>query len=329
MTIAELLIQRKEFSSLVRNMKLPSTTKILMREGLNDYIFYLDRIINNDKKFVNNKYFFRGAIYKLKASALDLLGRVFLPGKNLISDPYKKKIQADLMPGDICIVNRDKALSNVAFSGWWSHGLMHIGGPAKIDKFFSSDEEVTIYYSKRCSDEKLDCNSFSGYLDKKFPSKRAEQKNPKDSNWPNSIIEAVADGVVIRPISKSFNFNRATCFRPKLSKREKALAIEEAFSNVGKPYDFNFDARTYGRLACTELILWSYMPDPEKGKTGLHWINSVIMKIPALYGFDVVKSYFKYRDLDFLFYYESGRKLDQLREMSEEDLKKTIDLTGI
>jgi hypothetical protein len=71
------------------------------------------------------------------------------------------------------------------------------------------------------------------------------------------------------------------------------------------------------------------MPDSRVGKKGLDWFQSVVAGTPAMYGYDVVESYFETnpskRKLKFLFYFESPRKGNGVTEMGLDGLLGTVD----
>ncbi|MGB6680020.1 MAG: YiiX/YebB-like N1pC/P60 family cysteine hydrolase, partial [Candidatus Bathyarchaeia archaeon] len=48
--------------------------------------------------------------------------------------------------------------------------------------------------------------------------------------------------------------------RPRLNKKEKAIALLRAFKYIGQPYDFNYDFNTDNELVCSELISRSFKP---------------------------------------------------------------------
>jgi hypothetical protein len=51
--------------------------------------------------------------------------------------------------------------------------------------------------------------------------------------------------------------------RPRLSKRDRAVALLRAFGYAGRPYDYDFDFITDAALVCSELIYKAYQPDAD------------------------------------------------------------------
>ena len=83
---------------------------------------------------------------------------------------------------------------------------------------------------------------------------------------PIVVLEAVGEGVHLTTMPHAAGDYLAG-LRPRLSPLAKAQAIVEAWSHLGKPYDFDFDFATDHVLVCTEVIWRSYRPQP--GKEGL------------------------------------------------------------
>ena len=73
------------------------------------------------------------------------------------------------------------------------------------------------------------------------------------------MIEAVSEGVVFTSLDHSVGEADAVAvLRPKLSVDKKRHVIANAFSHVGKPYDFDFDFFSSDKLVCTEVIYRSF-----------------------------------------------------------------------
>jgi len=70
-------------------------------------------------------------------------------------------------------------------------------------------------------------------------------------------------GFPFATLEHSVDADSVVILRPKLSKLEKAVAIERAFHFSGRPYDFNFDFLTDVEMVCTELVSKSYESNQE------------------------------------------------------------------
>ena len=72
------------------------------------------------------------------------------------------------------------------------------------------------------------------------------------------MLEAIAEGVTFTSLEHSAHADSIAVLRPRLSKREKAIALVRAFGYAGRPYDYEFDFSTDATLVCSELIYKSY-----------------------------------------------------------------------
>ena len=105
---------------------------------------------------------------------------------------------------------------------------------------------------------------FSRWLERRFASAwRAYGRS--DHGEPRRVIEAVSEGVVFSTLGYCAG-DYLAALRPRLDKLAKAQAIAAAFSQVGRPYDFDFDFATDHAIVCTELVWRAYRP--AKGKSG-------------------------------------------------------------
>ena len=73
-------------------------------------------------------------------------------------------------------------------------------------------------------------------------------------------LELAAEGLP----NDSQVFEYLAALRPRLDKVAKAQAITEAFTYLGKPYDYDFDFATDHALVCTELVWRAYRPREDK-----------------------------------------------------------------
>lgn len=300
----------------------------LIHELLENYVSSQKSFYKKKNKLLKNRILTK-YLYKIKAGSLAWLGHFSLKPKNLMGSAYLRKMEKLMSPGDIAVVNQDGRLSNLVFNGTWSHGLMYLGPFQKMKELYQKDNETNLVFKAKCEDQGMNCSDFISYMTSKFKLGFGNYIKKSGQKDEYTVIESLAPGVILSSTKEALSLNRVAAFSPLLSLKDKALAIEIAFSNLGKPYDYNFDNRTYGRLVCTELILYSYMPDSRVDKKGLDWFQSVVAGTPAMYGYDVVETFFEKRPskrkLKFLFYFESPRKGNGVTEMGLDGLKETVD----
>jgi hypothetical protein len=163
-------------------------------------------------------------------------------------------------PGDILVERRNWYLSNVGLPGFWPHAALYLGTTSELAAYFH-DPEVDAAYPK----------GFAAHLEEKFPAAWGEYASKEETDhgaFDRRVIEAMSEGVVYTSAEHSIGTaDYVAAMRPKLSKLEKAKAIERAFGYAGRPYDFDFDFYTDSSLVCSELVFKAY--EPREGVTGV------------------------------------------------------------
>lgn len=154
---------------------------------------------------------------------------------------HKDKIE----PGDIFLERRNWHITNVGIPGFWPHAAFYVGTLQEMDTYFA---ELKSLNGKKPSD----------YLKEKYPLQAKEFSGLDTDGLAYRVIEAKRPGVIFNSLEESANADSLSILRPKLTKEEKFQAITYAISQVGKPYDFNFDFATDNELVCSELVYKSY-----------------------------------------------------------------------
>jgi Permuted papain-like amidase enzyme, YaeF/YiiX, C92 family len=188
--------------------------------------------------------------------------RVRRVGTYLITEEQMAEMDPDLAPGDILVSRKNWYLSNIGLPGFWPHGLIYIGSPDKF-RAWADDTAVRAWVKEQSGrDEGLD-----DYLARRFPADwlRYTAGPPVvEGEAPHEyvVIEAISDGVVFNSMPHAAG-DYLGAVRPKLDKVGIARSLVEAFTHLGKPYDFNFDFATDHALVCTELVWRSYRTGDE------------------------------------------------------------------
>lgn len=172
--------------------------------------------------------------------------------RSLINKAQINEMQSMLQPGDILLERREWYLSNIGLPGYWPHAALYIGTPQERMAYFK-DENVAEHYVKY--DGRIDA-----YLKYRYPKAYQNALKPQEQDHLPRVIEAISEGVSFTTLEHSVEADSVVILRPRLSKLEKAIAIERAFHFSGRPYDFNFDFLTDAELVCTELVSKSYEP---------------------------------------------------------------------
>ena len=231
-------------------------------------------------------------LYTLKEFILKTFSYVAIPMKHAIQKEELERVaQNEFLPGDIAAIQRYGKLSNLVFKGNWTHGLIYIGKHSSFAKYFDSDDETNQLYKEKCLREELNCSTFMQYLSRKYPKHMKEYAKSEQDGRPFVTIEGLKPGVVFMELAPSMAWDNLVVLRAKISKKDKALALERTFSSLGKKYDYAFDGNSYSRFVCTELIQFSYESNPYENKKGVDWDQNLVMGKPAMYGFDLVQTY--------------------------------------
>ncbi len=169
--------------------------------------------------------------------------KVYRRSLSLITEMQIRSLQNLLEPGDILLERREWYLSNIGLPGFWPHAALYVGTPEERKKYFEDSDEKDI-------DARLKSKYLAAYL-------RGQELF--EGHVPR-VLEAISEGVTFTSLEHSASCDSLAVLRPRLSKKEKALAILRAFHYAGRPYDFNFDFQTDATLVCSELIYKAYEP---------------------------------------------------------------------
>lgn len=155
--------------------------------------------------------------------------------KRLTPD-LREELMAVMRPGDVCVTRHDDALSNLFLPGFWPHAVLHLG---------TSGERTALGVA-------------------------AVRQGGGD---PCRFLEAKKDGVRFRLAEETLAVDACLVLRSPLESGDLARAIGRAMEHEGKLYDFLFDFRNTGRLACTGVIY-----------QGFHGIGPVAFRLKEVSG---------------------------------------------
>jgi hypothetical protein len=183
--------------------------------------------------------------------------RVYREGVALISRDLIASIRPSLRPGDVLFERREWYLSNIGLPGFWTHIALYIGTPEERRAAFADPE--TREWVKAQGEP-------SGELEALLASRLPEAWKISASGEhgdPRRVIEAIGEGVSFTSLEHSAAADSLGVLRPRLTSREKAIAIVRAFGYAGRPYDFEFDFLSDDALVCSELVFKAYEPGAE------------------------------------------------------------------
>ncbi len=167
-----------------------------------------------------------------------------------------------LEPGDVLLERREWYLSNVGLPGFWPHAVLFVGTPESRQRFFDDPEVRDWVRSQGQADGNLE-----KLLAAKYPAASAASRQPGEDGHVPRILEAIGEGVLFTTLEHSAAADSLCALRPRLTKKQRAVALFRAFQYFGRPYDYNFDFMTDSAIVCTELVYNSYQPCPDS--TGL------------------------------------------------------------
>jgi hypothetical protein len=204
------------------------------------------------------------AWFPVQAGVSEWMGdtKVARRGQSLISEAQIAEIGNKLEPGDILLERREWFLSNIGLPGYWPHAAIYIGTPEERAAYFA-DEEVHAWVRQNG----IESGDFSELLGKKYPKADAASRAPQEHGRIPRVLEAISEGVSFTTLEHSADADAVAALRPRLSKKEKAMAVARAFHYSGRPYDFDFDFATDSQLVCTEVVYKAY--EPGKDHKGL------------------------------------------------------------
>lgn len=191
------------------------------------------------------------AWFPVQAETAEWLGdtKVLRMNSMLISLDQVREAEKKSEPGDIIVERRNWYLSNVGLPGFWPHAALWLGSPEELAAW-SKDPELDKAYGK----------PFNQYLQEKHTEAWKNYTTPDHEGNPRRILEAISEGVSFNAAEESIRADYVAAMRPKLTKLEKAKAIDRAFGYAGRPYDFDFDFYTDSTLVCSELVFKAYEP---------------------------------------------------------------------
>ncbi|TAL18401.1 hypothetical protein EPN96_01130 [bacterium] len=191
-------------------------------------------------------------------------------GQNLITAEQAQELGERLEPGDIFLERREWYMSNAGIPGFWTHAALYIGTADDRRKFFGSDE-----VKEWVKEQGVSGGDFEELIKTRFPSAYTLSLKKDESGYLIGVLEAIEKGVTLTSLVHSATADSVAVLRPRLPKKEKALAVLRAFSYEGRPYDYNFDFLTDSALVCSELVYKSY--EPAKDFHGVVFPQSTVM----------------------------------------------------
>ncbi len=246
-------------------------------------------------------------------------------GKPFITrDDIDTLVLPKLQPGDIIVSRQNWFLSNIGLPGFWPHAELYVGTAADLGKAFDADPEVLKWVQGQL--EKA--ATFSALLARRYPAKWKAYAEGADfqGHAPIRVIESISEGVSFTAVEHAFGVDYLGALRPRLTKLDKARAIERAFNYQGRPYDFDFDFFSDTTLVCTELVYKSYLPGADSRGVSIDLVDVAGRRtLPAneyVKRFDA-ESQSKNPQLDFVLFLDGNEKAGKAAPADEAAFRAT------
>ncbi|MBU5635213.1 Poxvirus G6 [Geomonas sp. Red69] len=149
-------------------------------------------------------------------------------GKLYGRDEVRAEVQKTLQAGDILLEKTPFRLTDKLIPGYWGHAAVWTGSEAELKELGIWDHPVVRPYQEQIR---------SGH----------------------QVIEALRSGVEMNTMQHFLNIDSIGIMRKTGATRpDRANTVIQALRQVGKPYDFNFDVESKGRVYCSKLVYLSY-----------------------------------------------------------------------
>lgn len=138
------------------------------------------------------------------------------------------RVNANLRAGDILLEKTPFRLTDTFIPGHWGHAAIWIGSEAELRDLGIWDHPVV-------------------------------QPHQADIRAGRGIVEALRSGVEMNPVAHFLNIDDLAVLRADaIGAAQRAEIVLQTLRQVGKAYDFNFDAETTQRVFCSKLVYLAY-----------------------------------------------------------------------
>lgn len=203
------------------------------------------QIMQNDStlSFLQNKIKFytiasNDSLKKLEKEGVNLLSLIFGNTVGMIESRkgklyHRLTVQNELLktlqPGDILLEKTPFRLTDQFIPGYWGHAAIWVGNENNLKQL-----------------DLWDHPTIKPWHD--------------DIQNGHSVIQALRSGVELDPLSHFMNIDDMVVLRDNtMTTAQLQKVIINAFRQLGKSYDFNFDISTSDRIVCSELVYISYL----------------------------------------------------------------------
>jgi len=189
---------------------------------------------------------------------------------------YKNKealadVSRTLKAGDILLEKTPFRLTDKLIPGYWGHAAVWVGTETELKELGIWDNPLVVRYREEIRGGRL-------------------------------VVEALRSGVEMNTLQHFLNIDSIGILRrPDLSREARANTVIQALRQVGKPYDFNFDVESKGRVYCSKLVYLSY--------SGIEWPTKRSMGRTTFTPDDVALRAAKDGPLQLVTFYHDGKRV--------------------
>ncbi|MDR1646864.1 MAG: hypothetical protein LBR88_02360 [Zoogloeaceae bacterium] len=149
-------------------------------------------------------------------------------GKLYRKPEIEREVYASLQAGDILLEKTPFRLTDTFIPGHWGHAAIWVGSEAELKALGIWEHPVVRPHQTRI---------------------RAG----------GGVAESLRSGVELNSLAHFLNIDDLAVLRPAaLTAEARTEAILQALRQIGKDYDFNFDAETTDRMFCSKLVYLAY-----------------------------------------------------------------------
>lgn len=191
---------------------------------------------------------------------------------------YKKAdvladVSGSLRAGDILLEKTPFRLTDKLIPGYWGHAAVWIGTESELKELGIWDNPLVARYRDEIREGRL-------------------------------VVEALRSGVEMNTIQHFLNIDSVGVLRkPDQTREARANTIIQALRQVGKPYDFNFDVESKGRVYCSKLVYLSY--------SGIDWPTKRSLGRTTFTPDDVAIKAAKDGPLQLITFYHDGKRVSE------------------
>lgn len=180
-------------------------------------------------------------------------------------------VSRTLKAGDILLEKTPFRLTDKLIPGYWGHAAVWVGSEAELKELGIWDNPLVASHRDEIREGRM-------------------------------VVEALRSGVEMNSLEHFLNIDSIGILRKQdLSREARAATVLQALRQVGKPYDFNFDVESKGRVYCSKLVYLSY--------SGIDWPTRKSMGRTTFTPDDVAIKAAKDGTLQLVTFYHDGQRV--------------------